>query len=238
MLEMYIRLGMDGKMGRSSSNSNSSAKQLYTSSSYIPYNPNHSYHIYASTSSMKFTAFAIAAFLGLATAAPTPASDVEKRYLNDPKIFKPAYNSLYSSPTGGLTYNPTLATAIFDKTTTITTFDLPAWLNGRNCRLGFYIDPADSKAGLPKAKGVQIFSTNTVPPRANVEKWGPPGNQRNQHYGNLDLKKPGFATVNDWPRLLEKFSCPTGLVAWEVVPKWDTDAKWDSAVSGLYITEV
>lgn len=182
---------------------------------------------------MKFNPLTIAALLGLTTAAPTLS--LEERYPTNPSLIKPIYNNVYSRSTGGLTYNPALDSSIFDKTTTISTFNLPSALKGRKCRLGFVIDAADTKATLTSATGVQLFSTNSVPPTYDVKAWGPPGNQRNIHYGNLNLKKPGEGGVDDWPRLLEKFDCPTGYVAWEIAAKWNVGVEWDPVKSGLYV---
>ncbi|KAF2676411.1 hypothetical protein K458DRAFT_424729 [Lentithecium fluviatile CBS 122367] len=180
---------------------------------------------------MKVTALTLISLLGLTTAAPIE----EKRWPSDPTIIKPTYISNYNINTGGLTYNPAVGKAKFDKTSTISTFTIPSTLSGRKCSLNFHISPSDTAATLSAATGVQVFSTNQVPPTYNVASWGPPGNQRNQHYGNLKLQKPGNGVVDDWPQTLKEFPCPVGTYAWEVVAKWDVAVEYGSGVSGLYI---
>jgi hypothetical protein len=181
---------------------------------------------------MKFSAIPLLTLLSLTSAAPAI-----KRWPTDPTIIKPTYIHTYNINTGALTYAPPLAISSFPKTTsTISTFTVPAGLSGRKCRLGFYISPSDTKSTLTSTTGVQVFSTNSVPPARSVASWGPPGNQRSQHYGNLKLVKPGDGVVDDWPRLLESFDCPAqGTYAWEIVAKWDVAVQWDPVVSGLYV---
>ncbi|KAF2242450.1 hypothetical protein BU26DRAFT_555647 [Trematosphaeria pertusa] len=176
--------------------------------------------------------FAIAALLGLTSAAPTALT---KRWPSEPAIITPTYISHYNLGTGGLVYNPATGAAHFDALSTISAFSVPAGIEGKKCSLHFYLDPTDSTAAVSGSGGVQVFSTHQVPPAYDVESWGPPGNQRNQHYGNFKVHT-GYANVDDWPRLLEDFKCPAeGEYGFEVVAKWATGIEWDAGLSGLYM---
>ncbi|KAF1960551.1 hypothetical protein CC80DRAFT_532200 [Byssothecium circinans] len=176
----------------------------------------------------------------IVASAPTSLS-LEKRFPSGPNVITPTFISVYNINTGGLTYQPSLGKASFAQTTTtISAFNIPANVAGKKCSLHFYLDSGDAAArftGPASSQVLQVFSTNSVPPQHSVPSWGPPGNQRNEHYGNLKLVKPGDATVDDYPRKLESFDCPAqGTYAWEVVAKWDVGVEWgNGAGSGLYL---
>lgn len=178
-------------------------------------------------------AFTAALLFGLAAAAPTPA---EKRWPADAQI-KPDYISQYSIKTGALDYLPPSGKSVFDTISTISVFTITPAAAGKKCKVNFWLDAADAKASIKGSGVAQVFTSSKIPPPYDVANWGPPGNMRDQHYGNLKVVKGGAATVDDWPQTLLSFDCGNaGQRAFEFVAKWDVSVEWDQAVSGMYLT--
>ncbi|KAF2677696.1 hypothetical protein K458DRAFT_491738 [Lentithecium fluviatile CBS 122367] len=190
---------------------------------------------------MKFSACALLALIGLASTTPVPLSTdvpVPVGWPGYKELVKPKFVSTYDIPSGTLAYSPRITFVYFDQLTTITTFDVPASLSGRKCRLGFWLDSLNYRWNLRPNTVLQLFSSSEVPPQANSDHWNP-GNKRDQLYGNLKVQRIGDAYVEDWPRLLENFTCPTpGLHAFELVAKWNGGVTYDTVHSGLYLRPI
>ncbi|KAF2877556.1 hypothetical protein BDV95DRAFT_559548 [Massariosphaeria phaeospora] len=157
-------------------------------------------------------------------------------------ILPPSVLSQYSISTGAINYDT--ATGLVSKTgdgkdtSTLATFDIPPSLKGYTCSLHFYLDAGDSVASVSGSGLIDVYSSLKPAPAYDVPAWGPPGNQRDQHYGRLSVVEAGEATVQEGhPVTVKGFPCPgEGPVGFEIVGVYDqVGVAWDPTYSGLYL---
>jgi hypothetical protein len=184
---------------------------------------------------MKFTILTIAAFLGLAVAAPAPMSNFEKRYPNRPDLIPSTESYVLGNP-GGPAKNPDLIGSTFEKNTTLFITDSPARFKGRNCTLGYWMNSAeDPRARLTSGTVVQVFSAAISESGSNAVA----GYHRDHHMGDLLLSLSDEAVpVDSGPKTVESFPCPEGRKGWEVRANYNGGFQCTYPLCGLYLEAI
>lgn len=139
---------------------------------------------------MKYLSLSLATLLSLTTAAPTYLP-LSARFPTGPNIITPSVISQYSVSTGAIDYSTD--TGLVGKTgdgkdiTTLITFSIPSGLTDKTCSLHFTLDPNDPNTTVEGSGKIDVHSSLKPAPPYDVSAWGPPGNQRNQHLGRLQV---------------------------------------------------
>jgi hypothetical protein len=180
---------------------------------------------------MKFTTTsAIITLISATVAVPiTTTSNIKEREAT--KEFYPTTLSNYFVSTGRVQYNTNAGhimkfpTSQSDQTT-LGTYNIPVEYQNRQCSFAFELDgPSDFTSG---SNQFDIF-TSQKPATADAASW-PSGNLRDHHLGRMQVdpitKKGAF--MAGFPTPPERFPCPTGEIAGELVPVGDqVDIYWN-----------
>jgi hypothetical protein len=152
-------------------------------------------------------------------------------------VVRPTTRSQFEVWTGAIRFDTGVGKIFKDgrstDVTTLVTFDFPAAAAGKTCAFHFFLD---STAIVSGSGQFDVFSS-LAPATANAASW-PPGNQRNQYLGRLQVSKQSEATwVDGIPQTIKSFPCPTGTWAGEFVGVGDQDdIEWSGTGSSSYFT--
>jgi hypothetical protein len=174
---------------------------------------------------MKFLFF----FTGLLSlSAATPSPQVPS------PIIRPSALSLYYVSTGRIIYNTgfTLVqkTGTTSDITTLLTVKFPPAAAGRTGTIHFAVD---NSAAITGSGQIDIFTT-LQPATSSTSSW-PPGNQRNNQVGRIQVVKNGIAT---WVFGSATFTIPAaGTYGYELVGVNDVDrVSFSGANNGFWIS--
>src|SRR6185436_8143444 len=150
-----------------------------------------------------------------------------------PNTIRPSVMSQYNVWTGAIYYNTGVGSIVKGNgspdITTLLTFDFPSTSVGRTCQFHIYTDSTASISGTAQ---LDLFSS-LAPATQSTSTW-PPGNQRDQQLGRLQVVQTGEATyVAGQPITAQSFPCPSNTKGFELVGVGDVDlVQWSNAGLG------
>jgi hypothetical protein len=176
----------------------------------------------------------LAGLLSLTAASPLPQVPAGAN------IITPVVSSQYDVSTGEIVYDTGLglickATGNSD-VTTLFTFNVTAAACGKTGVFGFALD----NAATTTVSGNQLLDlfSSLNPATASEDSW-PPGNQRDNHLGRLNVVQDGAATwVDGFPVAGQGFTISAaGTYGYELVGVGDADlVSYASANNGIWIS--
>ncbi|KAL1594326.1 hypothetical protein SLS60_010085 [Paraconiothyrium brasiliense] len=193
---------------------------------------------YYTSNKMKFTTALLITLIGIATAAPAPALDIEKRFPSSATkvpIYSHRWQNNVWTPATDNVGRAVHTTAL----ETISTFDITAADVGKTFKIQFWSDHITT----PPKQAIQIFTNNNVPQTAGGV---PPkmSNGRNVFLGSFLAQYIGDAVEISpsesqlWKTV--RFTSP-GKYAFNVVGIYvqnPTDLTWNTRTEGLYLKRV